>query len=153
MAITLAVFVAVQIAMPLLVRPHLLPATQSTSEVTAAHLAAVSQGDGDVRLEASVPDAGAWILSSRTVDAEGRAVSSISLPASSMERCEPALEEAARIGDCVAAEITRLGYRLEASYLPSSRFWPLQWAETGIYLGLALGLAGGCSSWVRRRLT
>lgn len=151
MAITLAVFVAVQIAMPLLVRPHLLPSTQSTSKVTAAHLAAVSRDDGDVRLQASVPDA--WILSTRTVDAKGQAVSTISLPASSMERCEPALEEAARIGDCVAAEITRLGYRLEASYLPSSRFWPLQWAETGIYLGLALGLAGGCSSWVRRRLT
>ena len=38
MAITLAVFVAVQIAMPLLVRPHLLPPTRSTVEITESNL-------------------------------------------------------------------------------------------------------------------
>ena len=38
MAITLAVFVAVQFAMPLLVRPHLVPPTRSTIEITESNL-------------------------------------------------------------------------------------------------------------------
>ena len=43
------------------------------------------------------------------------------------------------------AEITRLGYRQQVTYQPSSRFWAFQWYETGIYTALALGLAGFCS--------
>ena len=38
MAITLAIFVAAQIAMPLLVRPHLLPPTRSTIEITESNM-------------------------------------------------------------------------------------------------------------------
>jgi hypothetical protein len=55
--------------------------------------------------------------------------------------------------DCTVEEIARLGYQKEVTYQPSSRFWTFQWAETGIYGGLALGLAGACFWWVRRRLT
>jgi hypothetical protein len=36
---------------------------------------------------------------------------------------------------------------------PADRFWPLQWVETGVLLGLALLLAGFCFFWIRRRLT
>jgi len=35
---------------------------------------------------------------------------------------------------------------------PASRFWPIQWAETGIYLALALILAGFCYWRAGRRL-
>ena len=34
----------------------------------------------------------------------------------------------------------------------NSRYWPLQGAETGIFLTLALVLAGFCFWWIRRRL-
>jgi hypothetical protein len=41
---------------------------------------------------------------------------------------------------------------LSFRYQPSSRFWPLQWYETGIYTALTLGLAGFCFWWLRHRL-
>jgi hypothetical protein len=38
------------------------------------------------------------------------------------------------------------------TYQPAGHYWPLQWAESGVFLGLAL-LLGGFSMWfVRRRL-
>jgi hypothetical protein len=39
------------------------------------------------------------------------------------------------------------------AYQPASRYWPFQWYELAIYLGVALVLAGACLWWVRRRLT
>jgi hypothetical protein len=51
------------------------------------------------------------------------------------------------------AEIKRLGYRQQLTYQPSSRFWPFQGYETGIYTAVTLGLAGCCCWWIRRRLS
>ena len=41
--------------------------------------------------------------------------------------------------------------RQTVTYEPASRYWPLQWYETGIYLALALALAGLCLWWIRPR--
>jgi hypothetical protein len=38
------------------------------------------------------------------------------------------------------------------TYQPASRFWSLQWYESGIFLGLAIVLSGFCFWWTRRRL-
>ena len=45
------------------------------------------------------------------------------------------------------------GYREAISYLPTSRYWPLQAVETGIFLALALALAGFCFWRLGRRRT
>jgi hypothetical protein len=45
------------------------------------------------------------------------------------------------------------GYREAITYLPTSRYWPLQGIETGIFLALALALAGFCFWWLGRRRT
>jgi hypothetical protein len=45
-----------------------------------------------------------------------------------------------------------LHLRQLVTYQPASHYWPLQWAETGIFLALALALAGLCYWWVRRRV-
>jgi hypothetical protein len=72
MAITLAVFVTVQFAMPLLVRPHLLPPTRSTIQITESNLENFNFGaDRALRVSAKAADTGAWVLSSHTVDASG----------------------------------------------------------------------------------
>jgi hypothetical protein len=42
------------------------------------------------------------------------------------------------------------GVHVAVAYQPVSRYWPLQWTETGIYLVLALGLGGICYWRVRR---
>ena len=43
--------------------------------------------------------------------------------------------------------------RQSVTYQPASRFWPLQWIETAIYLVLAAGLGWVCAWQVRRRRT
>jgi hypothetical protein len=152
MAITLAVFVALQFAMPLLVRPHLLPPTRSTIQITTATLDDFSMGpDRRIRVSAKPADTGAWVLSSHTVDASGHAVSSIP-PSPSLSPSSRPCAPQQGLSPCLA-EVTRLGYRQQVTYQPSSRFWTFQWYETGIYTALALGLAGLCFWRIRRRLS
>jgi hypothetical protein len=45
------------------------------------------------------------------------------------------------------------GIREAITYQPASRYWPLQWLETGIFLCLALVLAGCCFWRLGRRRT
>jgi ABC-type transport system involved in multi-copper enzyme maturation permease subunit len=154
MAITLAVFLALQIAMPLLVRPHLFTPSQATVKISSANVDGLSirRKGGPITLTmlSKAPDKGAWILSSRLIDAKGRTVHG-SLPLSSASGpCAPGGSPADAAKTCFA-EINRLGYRQEVTYHSSKRFWDFQWAETGIYLGLTAGLAGGCFWWIRRR--
>ena len=153
MAITLAVFVAVQLAMPLLVRPHLLPPTRSTIQVTESNVEdfQFQLGADRLRVSAKAADTGAWVLSSHTVDASGHTVDTIPLSPSSGP-CAPSGRPEQTLSACLA-EIKRLGYRQQVTYQPSSRYWPFQWYETGIYAALTLGLAGFCFRRIRRRLS
>jgi len=61
----------------------------------------------------------------------------------------------AGVRDALQSCITKLGatYHEAVAYQPASRYWPFQWYELAIYLGVALVLAGACLWWVRRRLT
>lgn len=151
MGITLAVFVAVQLAMPTLVRPYLLPPTRSTVEISPSILDGFSSSrdGGPIRVEFKAPDPGAWLLSSKTIDASGNAVDTIPVSAASGP-CAPTGAPHDTVSTCLA-EISRLGYRAQLTYHAPSRFWPFQWFETGIYLALALGLAGFCFWWIRRK--
>jgi ABC-type transport system involved in multi-copper enzyme maturation permease subunit len=151
MAITLAVFVAVQVAMPLLVRPHLLPPTRSTIQITESNKEDFNFGADRLRVSAKAADTGAWVLSSHTVDASGHAVDTIPVSTSSGP-CSLSGPPEQTLSACLA-EITRLGYRQQVTYQPSSRFWAFQWYETGIYAAITLGLAGFCFRRIRRRLS
>ena len=86
-----------------------------------------------------------------TVDASGHTVDTIPVPMSSGP-CAPSGPPEQTLSACLA-EIKRLGYRQQVTYQPSSRVWPFQWYETGIYPALALGLAGFCFRRIRRRLS
>lgn len=55
--------------------------------------------------------------------------------------------------DGCLADLGAQGYQQQVTYQPADNFWALQWAETGLYLGLALALTGFCARWIRRRLT
>jgi hypothetical protein len=46
-----------------------------------------------------------------------------------------------------------LGLRQDLTYHPADHFWPLQLAEAGIFIAIALLLAGFCFWWTRRHLT
>lgn len=174
MAITLVVFVAFQIAMPVLVRPHLVSPVRSTQPITASNLTMFviggPQGPISVSGEDAYPDSGAWVLTNQTVDASGRVVDEIpsqlvrrfglltpgtgpcASPAPGQAHDSPRGGAEEDLSPCLAA-IERLGYRQQVSYQPSSRFWRLQWYETGIYAALSFGLLAFCFWWLRRRLS
>lgn len=50
----------------------------------------------------------------------------------------PALQQVER---CLA-DLGALDYKQQVTYQPAGNFWALQWAETGLHLGLALALTG-----------
>ncbi len=143
MAVTLAIFAAVQIANPLWVRPHLL--TPDRTVVSGpSFFAAASISVGTLAANTVPGHHEAWILSSDAINAAGQPVSTI--PAAC---APPPPAKAPDPGQCLAS----LGVREAISYQPASRYWPLQWVETGIFLALALALSGLCLWRLSRRRT
>jgi hypothetical protein len=158
MALTLAVFVAVQVAMPLLVRPHLFSPERASVPLTESNIDGFRWAPDDVlEVWSDAGPADAWVLSSQTVDPSGVAIDHIALSVSSGPCAPPSgvPDEGAaddELTDCLA-ELERLGYRQEATYHPAGRFWAFQWAETAISTVLAVGLAGFCFWRIRRPLS
>lgn len=154
MAITLAVFAAVQVAVPLWVRPHIIPAEQATLAITSDNVDSLMLG-ADSLVVRTRAEGGAWTISNHTVDRSGREVES--LPASvGTGPCAPPPPKPGRppgpSQECFEA-IAQLGYRQHMVYQPVSRFWPLQWAEAGLFAVLTAGLTGFCFFWTRRRVS
>ena len=150
MAVTLVIFAAVQVVMPLWVRPHLLPADQMIASVGSTE-ATLSDVGGPATLAANVVPGqpGAWILSSHAVNAAGQPVAS--LPGACLAAPGSAHSPAELAGGaprCLAGR----GIREAVSYQPVSRYWPLQLGETGIFLVLAVALAWLCFRRLDRRL-
>jgi hypothetical protein len=137
MAVTLVVFAAVQIAMPLWIRPSLFPASHTTVTI-GRDISFSNNGQGNFRLttgsRAGQPEA--WLLSSGAVNAAGH-------PVSAVPACTPLVVSSAG-GPAGVNCLASHGVRIAVTYQPASRYWPFQWTETGIYLALALALAGYC---------
>ena len=164
MAITLAVVIFVQIAVPTWVRAHLVPTAEQTVTFDRERLDGISIGDtgpgSPLRITVNTGGAGNWVLSNQTVDASGRATD---LP-SWFGACLPAppapgtTEGPVKVQgpDTMDACFTRLnaeGYRQHVVYQPAKHFWPLQWVELALFLAVSGLLTGFCFWWVRRRLS
>lgn len=133
MAVTLAIFAVIQVAMPLGIRPHLFPPVHATVSIAEQFSGQqnVSPGGGFALALSHIPsEPGAWILSSRAVNAAGQPVSV--MPAACVQQNDPL--------PCLASH----GIRVAVTYQPTSRYWALQWTETAIYLALAVAFAGFC---------
>jgi hypothetical protein len=142
-AVTLAVFFAVAYAFPVWVRPHLIPPAQATVTLSAASINGFefSPDHRALLVQTAPPDIpGAWILSSKLTTPDGRPASAVPVTAA----CGPNAP-----GNSCQAYIESLHLRQRVTYQPASRYWPLQWYETGIYVALALALAGFCLWWIR----
>jgi len=157
MALTLAIFAALQVAMPLWVRPNLAPPDRTVNAVTSLGNALASQtgpgGDTFTLYANSIPgEPGAWLLSSGPINAAGQATSttpaacaSVGGTGSGTGTNQGASPQGATTGpvafvDCLASH----GIREAVSYQPASRYWRFQATETAIYLALALALTGCC---------
>ena len=144
MAVTLAIFAAVVwFAFPLWVRPHLLPPAQTTVPLSTTSINGyVLVGDGRMVVQTAPPDLpGAWILSNQLTTPAGR-------PAPTIPATQACASNTSS-GQTCNAYVESLHLRQTVTYEPASRYWPLQWYETGIYLALALALAGLCLWWIR----
>ena len=149
MAVTLAIFAALQIAMPLWIRPNLFPADHTAIPVSSLRQISLQQGgpnDSTFNLGAERP------RPARRLDPVQR---SRQRRRAANQHHPGGLHRAIdRDGtpaflDCLASH----GIREAISYQPASRYWPFQWTETAIYLALALALAGYCFRRLSRRLT
>ncbi|HXL89574.1 MAG TPA: ABC transporter permease [Streptosporangiaceae bacterium] len=141
-AVTLAVFAAVTFAFPMWVRPHLIPPVQATVTLSAASINGFefSPDHRALLVQTAPPDIpGAWILSSQLTTPDGRPASAVPVTAA----CGPNAQ-----GNSCQAYIESLHLRQAVTYQPASRYWPLQWYESGIYLAVALALAGFCLWWI-----
>jgi hypothetical protein len=142
-AITLAIFAAVQVIMPNWVRPNLIPPVHSTVALATAGITNVAIIDNLTAVTvtgANVNLPGAWVLSDQVINSSG---SAFSVP----------------VGPCRGGGASECMTYLQSfhpreaiTYQPASRFWSLQWYESGIFLGLAIVLSGFCFWWTRRRL-
>jgi ABC-type transport system involved in multi-copper enzyme maturation permease subunit len=141
MAVTLAVFAAIQVVMPNAVRPHLIAPRHITVALSSAAIDELSvRQNGHITVVGAVNIPGAWILSNQTITAAGRAYTG---PAP--QSCQTPNFQACQ------ASLARLHLRHTVTYQPASRYWAFQWYETAIFLAAALVLAGFCVWWIRRR--
>jgi hypothetical protein len=147
MAVTLVLFAAVMIAVPLFVRPYILAPVQESVAITDSSITNISGNGNGVIDEIRVrTPTGAWVLANETVDSAGNVVRP--LP-DFVQSCMPAPSRTAGPPDhhtivtCLA-QLNTAGYRQYLSYQPDSRFWPLQWLETAFFLALSALLAWFC---------
>jgi hypothetical protein len=141
MAVTLVIFTAVQFAVPVWVRPHLIAPVQTTSALSIASVVEMGNSNGTLFVQAQTVIPGAWVFSNQVVTPVGR-------PAST----EPATEACGGHASSTQAcpdYINSLHLRQTVTYQPLSHYWPLQWYETAIYLAVALILAGLCFLRIR----
>lgn len=142
MAAALAIFAAIQIVTPLWIRPHYLAPVVTSTVLQTPAIDGMRFSGSQVTVFTSVDLPGAWTLSSQVVTAGGQPFTGPP-PAA----CE---SQASGFQQCAAA-LSRLHLRQVVTYQPASRYWPFQWYETGVFLVLALALAGLCLWWIRRR--
>jgi ABC-type transport system involved in multi-copper enzyme maturation permease subunit len=139
MAVTLGVFAALLVAMPVAVSPHLISPAQYTRPVVVnlATPAMVMTSNGQINDPVrDMP--GAWILSDQVITKSGSVftMSNSSVCATgSQAQCD--------------AWLAKQPLRQHVVYQPASRYWTFQILETLIWLALTLGLAGVCMRRIR----
>jgi hypothetical protein len=156
MALTAALFAAIQFTIPPLVRAHLDPMSTTvvvTGENLGGFLLNGPPEEGGVLEELRVKSGqpGAWEISNQTVR-NGEVVTDYPtwLPTCvqpGMERIEPAIDEA-----CFQ-RFAGAGYRQRVTYQPASRYWTFQAIELAGYLAVSAALLGAALFWVRRRIS
>lgn len=154
MAMTLVVFIAFQFFFPTVIRPVLLPPATTTLPLTAAAINQAqnlgSIGGGAVINGLKIPGApDAWIAETspmRTADGND-------LDGARFNNCldsPPKTGASGTFGDAAVC-LAKLDLHVDVRYHPRSRYWPLQWLETGTYLAIS-GLLIGFGLWrIRRR--
>jgi hypothetical protein len=143
MAVTLAVFAAVQLAMPLWIRPHFIPPQHATTVLDPATIVFMntSQDGRFIKLGAAVDLPGAWVLANQALAPDGHVFTGPA-PAACLSNTAP-------FSQCQGA-LGRLHLRQLVTYQPAGRYWVFQGYETAVFLALAAGLGLSSAWWLRR---
>ncbi|MEA5362825.1 transporter [Amycolatopsis sp., V23-08] len=139
MAVTLVALAAVLIAIPLFVRPYLLPAVQEDVTIANSSITNITGNGSGVETIGVASPPGVWLLANETVDPAGNAVSP--LP-DFVQSCMPRPGRDAGPPDprgvnACMAQLDTHGYHQRLTYQPGSRFWPLQWLELALLLAVS----------------
>ena len=144
MAVTAAALVVLQVAVPVVIRPHLMSPVTTTVRFDGdalAHADGFGIGPGGARIENyNLP--GSWAMSSpnQVVNADGSAATH--------EQLQPCMAQGPGKADgCLGT----LNLHFTYTYQPGSRYWAFQWIELSGYLVLSVLVAGFGFWWLRRR--
>jgi ABC-type transport system involved in multi-copper enzyme maturation permease subunit len=149
MAATLVIYVTAVVSMPLSIRARLLPVSHATSALDISKIEnfeIIGHGSGNATMKVVsgvIPD-GAWVLTNNTITPTGQIFTGPPNPQFCGEDQGPRA--------CMQW-VGSLGLRQYVTYQPASHFWSLQWTETGVFVAVAVLLAGFCFWWTRRRLS
>ena len=130
MALTLVVFVAVQIAAPT-VRAQLGP-SEHTTTITADNLRGLGitgldpsgKPEGVRFINVAVNSPGSWVVTNETVDRSGNVVGTS--PRGSPSACPAGAPRLIRRDATCYERLASEGYRQHLAYMPASRYWTLQ---------------------------
>lgn len=142
-AATLAIYVAAVVAMPLWARADLVPPQHDTIALNPDTILGTSlhEETGTIDVVGGEIE-GAWTVGNRTITSDG----SVFTGPADFTACGPQ-GAPARCNEWLGS----LGLRQDLLYHPVSHFWPLQWAEAGVFLGAAALLTAFCFWWIRHR--
>jgi hypothetical protein len=138
MALTLAVFAAALVAMPLWISPHLITPAQYTRPVVASLSTMKMTSSGQLSDPVSTLP-GAWILTDQIITADGAV---FSLP-------QVAACQAGTQAQC-DAYLAGQSLRQHVVYQPAGRYWTFQLLETASWLAITAALVGFCAWRIRR---
>jgi hypothetical protein len=153
MAMVFLAVIAVQFAVPNLLRPHYMPAEQVTVAMSAdainqaRSLGSITGGPVVGGLE--IPDA--WVThTSKLLTPDGRQLSD-----AAFNECfnnAPKTGATGTFGD-TAACLGKLDLHTNLAYQPNRRFWPFQWIELALYLSISVLLAAVGLWRIQRRVS
>jgi len=142
MAVTLAVYVGVAVAMPLWIRQHLLPASHVSPPLDIDNIHGLMIGGRERQLTVlGDANVAGWVLSNQTVTPTGAVFTGPADPQFCGEQVGPR--------NCMQW-IGTLNLRQDITYQPASHYWPLQWIESGVLVAVAAVLIALCLRWTRR---
>lgn len=140
MAATLAVFAGVQVVWPIWIRPHLFSPTVARPPLGSdINEFLISVPSDKVTVLGAWHQAGAWVLSDKTITSAGTVFTG---PAT--KACLQGTQQQCN------AWLASKHLRQLVTFQPGSRFWAFQWYETAIFVLLAAALAVFCAWRVRR---